>query len=171
MAFELLILRLIHILSGIFWVGSGLFTALFLFPALATPGIQPGPVIGALRKRGLMTALPVAALLTIASGLRLMWMTSVGFSGEWFATAPGHAFATAGASAILAFLVSLLVARPAALKSAQLGGSLASVPEDQRAALGAELAKLRRRNAVSSTTVVILLVFAAAGMSVARYLH
>jgi uncharacterized membrane protein len=170
MAIELLILRLIHILCGIFWVGSGLFTALFLFPAMATPGIQPGPVINALRQRGLMTALPVAALLTIGSGLRLMWLTSAGFSGAWFSTAPGHAYASAGAAAIIAFLVSLLVARPAAIKSAQLGGSLASAPSDQRATLGAELAKLRRRNAVSSTVVITLLVLAAAGMSVARYL-
>jgi hypothetical protein len=171
MSIELLLLRLIHILCGIFWVGSGLFTALFLFPSLATPGVQPGPVINALRQRGLMTALPVTALLTIGSGLRLMWLTSAGFSGAWFATAPGHAFATAGASAIVAFLVSLLVARPAAIRSAQLGGAIASAPVEQRAVLGVEVAKLRRRNAVSSTIVVVLLVLAAAGMSVARYLN
>jgi len=171
MPVELLILRLIHILCGIFWVGSGLFTGLFLFPALATPGIQPGPVVNALRERGLMTALPITALLTIGSGLRLMGLTSAGFSGAWFATLPGRAYGSAGIAAIVAFLISLLIARPAAVKAAQLGGSLASAPPEQRAALGAQLASLRRRNAISSAIVLALLIFAAAGMSVARYLR
>src|SRR3954462_4572774 len=124
MPIELLILRLIHVLCGIFWVGSAVFTGLFLFPALSTPGSQPGPVINALRQRGLMTALPVAALLTIGSGVRLMSLTSARFSGAWFATSPGQAYASAGVAAIIAFLISLLVARPAAVKSAQLGGAL-----------------------------------------------
>jgi len=170
MAIELLVLRLVHILCGIFWVGSGLFTGLFLFPALATPGIQPGPVVNALRERGLMTALPITALLTIGSGLRLMALTSAGFSSAWFATSTGRAYAAAGAASVVAFLISLLIARPAAVKAAQLGGSLANAPENQRATLGAQLASLRRRNAVSSAIVLALLIFAAAGMSVARYL-
>lgn len=170
MSIELLILRLIHILCGIFWVGSGLFTGLFLFPALAMPGIQPGPVVNALRARGLMTALPVVALLTIGSGLRLMALASAGFSSAWFGTSPGRAYASAGAAAIIAFAISLLIARPAAVKAARLGGSLASAPPEQRATLGAQVVTLRRRNTVSSTIVLALLVFAAAGMSVARYL-
>ena len=33
---ELLVLRLVHVLGGIFWVGSALFMAIFLFPALAS---------------------------------------------------------------------------------------------------------------------------------------
>jgi uncharacterized membrane protein len=171
MSIELLVLRLIHVLCGIFWVGSALFTGLFLFPALATPGVQSGPVFGALRQRGLMTALPIAALLTIGSGIRLMALASAAFSGAWFTTLPGRTYAAAGFAAIIAFLISLTVARPAGIKAARLAASIADAPAEQRAALGAQAASLRQRSAVASAIVLALLIFAAAGMSVARYLR
>lgn len=170
MTVELFVLRLVHVLGGIFWVGSAVFTTLFLAPALAASGANAGPIMAALRQRRLMTYLPIAAVLTIASGLRLMWLTSAHFSSGYLATPTGGTFAGAGAAATVAFLVSLLVARPAALRSAQLGGALSKAPEPERASIAAELARLRRRNELASTVVVVLLVAGAAGMAVARYL-
>ena len=35
---EILVLRLVHVLGGMFWVGSGLFSTFFLLPALAGAG-------------------------------------------------------------------------------------------------------------------------------------
>lgn len=55
---ELIVLRLVRILCGIFWVGSGLFSSLFLAPALAGSGEAMGPVMAGLQRRGLFTALP-----------------------------------------------------------------------------------------------------------------
>jgi uncharacterized membrane protein len=167
---EIFLLRLIHIVGGTFWVGSALFTSLFLVPALATSGANASQVFAALRERRLFTLLPLVAVLTIASGLRLMWITSVGFAPSYFASAAGRVFASSGTAAIVAFLLSLLVARPASARSAQLGASLASLPEDKRARLAVELTRLRRRGAVASGTAVTLLVLGAAGMAVARYL-
>src|SRR5215208_45998 len=112
MTVELFVLRLIHVLGGIFWVGSALFTTLFLGPALATSGANVAQIIAALQKRRLMTFLPLAAVLTIASGLRLLWITSAGFSSAYLATTTGRTFAAAGAAAVVAFLLSLFVARP-----------------------------------------------------------
>ena len=72
MSTELVVLRLVHILGGIFWLGSGLFTTFFLIPALGRAGpAAAGPVMGALQQRRLFTVLPVVALLTILSGVRL----------------------------------------------------------------------------------------------------
>ena len=167
---ELLLLRLIHILGGIFWLGSALFTSLFLVPALATSGANAGQIFAALQRRRLFTALPIVAVLTIASGLRLMWIASVGFTPSYFASASGRAFASSGTAAIVAFLLSLLVARPASVRATRLGGALASAPEEKRAGLAMEVAKLRRRGGVTSMVVVTLLVLGAAGMAVARYL-
>jgi hypothetical protein len=63
---ELITLRLVHILCGIFWVGSGLFTSLFLLPALAGSRSAMGPVMAGLQRRRLFTVLPTVGLLAIA---------------------------------------------------------------------------------------------------------
>ncbi len=168
---ELLVLRVIHVVGGIFWVGSAMFTTIFLMPAVAAAGPSAGAVLGALRQRGLLTVLPIVALLTIASGVRLLWIVSGGFAAAYFHTAAGHTFALAGAAAIVSFLVSFFIARPAAIRSGQLGGSLAAATVEQRPALTVEMEKLRRRAAVASGIVVALLVLAAAGMAVGRYMQ
>ena len=168
---ELLVLRVIHIVGGIFWVGSAMFTTIFLMPAVAAAGPNAGAVLGALRQRGLLTVLPVVALLTIASGLRLLWIVSGGFSPSYFHTATGHTFAAAGLAAIVSFLISFLVARPAAIRTGQLGASLAGATAEQRAAVTREMETLRRRAAVASGIVVTLLTLAAAGMAVGRFVQ
>ncbi|MEO7458301.1 MAG: hypothetical protein ABIY52_18730 [Gemmatimonadaceae bacterium] len=166
---ELLALRLIHIVCGIFWAGSGLFTALFLAPALASSGANAGQVFAALGRRKLFVVLPVAALLTIGSGARLMYLVSGGFGPTYMGSASGQAFASSGACAVLAFLLSLLVGRPAAVRSAALAAQAVAAPEDDRAALARRAARVRRIGGIASTVAVTLLMLAAAGMSVARY--
>lgn len=170
---ELLVLRLVHVLGGIFWVGSGLFTTFFLMPALAQAGPATGPVMAGLQRRRLFTALPLVALLTMLSGLRLMWILSGGFSRAYFETAGGLTYGLAGLAAVVAFVSSLAVVRPAAARSAQLGGALAGgaiADAAERERLTAELGRLGRRVAVGSLVAVALLVLAASGMAVARYL-
>ena len=168
---ELLVLRVVHVLGGIFWVGSAIFTSMFLIPALATAGPTAGQVMAGLQRRRLFTVLPIIAVLTILSGLRLMWLTSGGFSNAYFATPRGTTFAASGAAAIVAFLLSLLVGRPAAVRASALGPALASAADEAtRARIGAQLASLRRRGEIASAIAVPLLVLGAAGMAVARYL-
>jgi len=171
MTIEIFVLRLVHVLGGIFWVGTALFMSLFLAPALAASGPSAGQIVGTLQRRGLMKLLPLVAVLTIASGMRLMWITSAGLSSAYFASATGRTLAGAGAAAVGAFFVGLFVSRPAGMRSARLAASLAGAPEEQRASIASEIARLRRRNEVGSNVVVALLVLGAAGMAVARYLR
>ena len=168
---ELLVLRLVHIVGGIFWVGSAMFMTLFLLPAIAKAGPGAGPILGALRARGLLAVLPIVALLTMASGVRLLWIMSGGFGAAYFHTATGHIYAGAGVAAIVSFLISLLVARPAAIRTGELGASLAGATAEQRAAVTLEMERLRRRAAVANGIVLTLLVLAAAGMAVGRYVQ
>ncbi len=168
---ELFVLRLVHVLGGIFWVGSGLFTTFFLVPALSRPGAPMGPVMGALQQRRLFLVLPAVAVLTILSGLRLLWIASAGFSDAYLASPMGRAFSASGGAAIVAFVLSLAVARPAAVRAGQLAASLAATTDaGARRELAARLQRLRRRGSVASIVAVALLIVAAAGMAVARYL-
>ncbi|MEO8620823.1 MAG: hypothetical protein ABI625_07145 [bacterium] len=166
---ELLVLRFVHVVGGIFWAGSALFTALFLAPALSISGVNAGQVFAALGKRRLFVALPLVALLTIASGARLMWIMSNGFASSYTASGTGRTLMASGAAALGAFLLSLLVSRPTAVRAAQLAGTLATAPEAERGRIAERAAALRRRGGVSSMIAVALLALAAAGMSIARY--
>ena len=171
MSTELLVLRLVHILGGIFWLGSGLFTTFFLMPALGRVGpAAAGPVMGALQQRRLFTILPIVALLTMLSGLRLFHIVSAGFAPAYLSSRTGQTFMWSGIAAVVAFLLSILVARPAALRAGQLGASMGSAPEAERAGRAAEMERLRKRSAVASILAMVFLVSAAAGMAVARYL-
>lgn len=171
MTAEILVLRLIHIIGGILWVGSGLFTTFFLMPALTEAGPAGGQVIAGLQRRRLFNVLPIVALLTIASGLRLMWIMSAGFAPAYFASGPGRTFAWSGAAAIIAFLASLGVARPATVRAMKLTASIATAPDSAREGITAQLAALRRRAMIASNISVALVVLAAAGMSIARYVR
>ena len=170
-AVEFIALRLIHILGGIFWVGSALFTTFFLVPALTTAGPAAGAVMGALQQRRLFTVLPLVALVTILSGARLLWIASGGFRPEYFESGSGATFTIAAAASLVAFVLSIAVSRPMALRTARLAGQLAQAPEGEpRIRLAAELAQVRRRGAVATLIAVAMLLIAAAGMAVARYL-
>ena len=170
MTSEILVLRLVHILGGVFWVGSAVFSTVFLVPALGTLGPAAGQVFAALQKRKLMTTMFAASVLTILSGLRLLWITSAGMSPQYMETPMGRAFAWSGAIALVAFLIGALVSRPSGMRMGRIGAQMATAPADQKPALVAELERLRRRNMVASVTVTLMLVLATAGMAVARYL-
>ncbi|HUF12664.1 MAG TPA: hypothetical protein VMN78_06175 [Longimicrobiales bacterium] len=167
---EFFVLRLVHVVGGMFWVGAGLFNFVWLGPALAQAGPAAGAIMLSLRRRRLFVVLPTVALLTILSGLRLMQLTSNDFSAAYFRTGPGATFSAAGAAAILAFLLGLTLAMPAQKRMAALGASLASAADEAaRAAPRAEMARLQRRMGVLGPVVTALLVIAAVGMAVARY--
>src|SRR5687767_2751767 len=167
---EILVLRVVHVLGGIFWIGSGLFTSFFLMPAFAGSGPAAGAVMAGLQRRRLFTVLPIVAVLTILSGLRLMWIASRGFSPVYFESGMGRTFAVSGALAIIGFLISLVVARPAMVRSGQLAASAAAMPAGpERDAIGGRIGALQRRGAISSFAAVALVTLAGVGMAVARY--
>jgi hypothetical protein len=167
---EFLTLRLIHILGGIFWVGSMIFTTFFLAPVIRSSPAVAGQVMAGLQKRRLFIALPVVALLTIASGLRLLSIASIGFSKAYFSTPTGRTFAISAVAATIAFLLSLLISRPGFVRIGRLGASIASAPDDgSRQRIEGEMQRLTRRVAISNAFVVVLLLAAAAGMAIARY--
>lgn len=169
MPVELLVLRLIHILGGILWVGSGIFTFLFLMPAIAQAGPAGGQVMMNLQKRRLFTVLPIVAVITMLSGIRLMQIVSGGFAAGYFRTGPGHTFAISGVFAILAFLIGVLISRPGAMRLVKLQQAAAS-DQTSKEKLQAEIRALQSRVAMSGITVTVLLVLAAAGMAIARYM-
>lgn len=169
MQVELVVLRIVHVLGGIFWVGSALFTGFFLMPALAAAGPAAGQVMGAMQRRRLFTVLPAVAILTMLSGLRLLQIASGGFSPAYFASASGRVFAWGGVLAIAGFAFGMLVNRPIAVRLGRLGAMPPAAGPEEQEARAAERAALQRRAAVSAIVNIVLLLGAAIAMAAARY--
>jgi uncharacterized membrane protein len=67
-----IILRLIHILAGVFWAGTAFLMAGFLIPTMRATGKEGGVFIQHLmRERRLHAVLGVAMLLTVLSGIAM----------------------------------------------------------------------------------------------------
>lgn len=166
---ELIVLRLIHVVGGIFWVGSVMFTSFFLMPALMKAGpVASGAVSAGLQARRMLTWLPAAAILVILTGLRLMMIVSQG-QPDWFQHRAGHAYAVSSALAVVAFIIGVAVSRPAMIKAMRLGQAAVSDAASKQMIQG-EAARLQRRSYLGTMAVTWLLVLAAIGMAVARYL-
>lgn len=166
----MLVLRFAHVFFGALWVGMMAFQVFFLMPALAEVGPDAGKIMGAMMKRRVPVIMPIIALITILSGLWLLQRLGGPNMGAVMATPRGQAFAWGGAVALIAFLIGIIVMRPAMIRSMKLMESIATAPPAERGAMQAEAQKLRARGAVLGKVVAWMLLFTLAAMSVARYL-
>jgi hypothetical protein len=166
----LIVLRLVHIVIGVFWVGAVAFIAFLLFPTIRESGPAGGPVMQRLMARGLNLWLMAAAILTVLSGLALYWHDSAGFSSsDWLASGPGRTF---GLGAVLAFIGIGIGMGVNSRAARQLGALMASIQASGRPPLPDETAAIQRlqdRLAKGGVATAVLLLLAAAAMAVARY--
>jgi hypothetical protein len=167
---EMLVLRVVHVLGGTFWVGAMMYNAFFLMPILTQAGpAAAGPVIAGFQQRKLFVWLPVVAVLTMLAGVRLLMIKSAGFSSVYFATPMGRTYLLGGALAVIAFAIGFAVNRPAITRMSTLGATLATAEDSRKAVIQAEMATLRKRGAVGTAAVNWMLIVAAVAMAVARY--
>ena len=81
MNFYVLILRLFHIIPGIFWVGGSLILTLFLAPTVRATAPEGGKVMGHMvLKTSFVRAVSAAAGLTVHSGI-LLYLHDLGSFG------------------------------------------------------------------------------------------
>lgn len=165
----LLIMRLLHVVSGIFWAGSMIFTARFLFPAIQDAGPEGAKVGAALAKRGFMTVMPIVALITILSGLWLYWHLSVGFQTEFMRSGMGITLGIGALCAITAFVIGMVVGRPAMMRATALAQSAAQASPAERDRMLGQAQALRARSIAATQIVALLVGLAAAAMAIARY--
>ena len=165
-----LLLRLVHILAGIFWVGTIFLIAGFLLPTARATGREGGRFMQHLMlQRRLPVFLAVAMLLTVLSGFTMYGQLVAATNGAWASTPPAMAYGAGGVAAVLGALVGALVSGRAARRMAALGQGAAQKggpsAEEQ-----AEIGRLQGRMALGSRLVAGLLAFSAGTMAVARYL-
>jgi hypothetical protein len=166
-----IVLRFVHIVFGATWVGFAVFAAFFLGPALQDVGPDGGKVMGALQRRGLMTVMPLLAVLTIVSGFWMFYRMSAGFQPEFMRSRVGATFITGGTIALLGFVFGLVVVRPKMTRMAALMQEMPTITDERvRQERMSEATRLRATGALANKVLAMVLLLALAMMAVARYL-
>lgn len=163
-------LRLVHILVGIFWVGSVLFVACFLMPAVRAAGPAGGAVMGPLmQRRKLPQFMMAGAVLTLLSGFGLFYVLSGSLGFRWFTVGMGRVIGIGALLTLVAMGIGMAVNAPTAARLAKLTAGFQAAGRPPTAEESAEAAALQARLGRAAVAVAILLVGAAACMAVARY--
>lgn len=165
----MVVLRLLHIFAGIFWVGTVWYYALFFLPRVKTFGQDTGRFMQTMSAPPLPAYMTTAAVLVALSGILMYAKDSAGFNGAWIATSTGIVLTLAAILGILAVLEAALVSRPTAERMARLGREVAASGRPPSPTVIQEMqalsAKLER--AVYRTAYVV--VFTVIGMAIFRY--
>ena len=154
----LLLARAVHIVLGAFWVGTLIFNAAFLLPAMQEAGPNAAAVAAGLMRRRFLDIVPLAALLSVLAGLYLYWRVSGGFAPSYMRSTIGMTYGAGAAAALVALTLGLGIVRPSMLRAAA----------DREGVLAAAQA-LRARAAAVSRVVAWLLGGTTLLMAIARY--
>lgn len=158
---ELIVLRILHILSGVFWVGAAVYLTLVLEPKLRNLGNEvEREVLQAISKLNSLW-ITLSAIITIVAGFALISRTPGRDFAELFDTGWGWAIGIGLVASLAAFFLSGWVgASTAKLRRNLLAES--SVDES-------ELKGIRSRIAIGSRVNAVLVVVAVGTMASARF--
>jgi len=166
MTYFIWLLRIVHIVGGIFWVGGTLTMAFFIAPAVGATAEAGqkfiGHLMGNLKFSNRMAA---AAGLTIVAGFILYWIDSNGFTSAWMSSGAGRGFGIGAAFALIGFIFGILVGRTTKAM-AKLGAQFQGKPSADQMA---QVQSLSKRQASYANTSAVMLIIAAVFMAIARY--
>jgi hypothetical protein len=111
----------------------------------------------------------VATILTILAGLRMFWIVSKGFDGEFFSTHYGMALSAGALTGISAFLVGFTVNRPAATHLEKIGQEVAQAGGQPTPAQTEEIQRMFGKLGMGAKVIAWLLGITAVLMSLAKY--
>ena len=164
-------LRLIHIIGGVFWVGSVLFLAWFLLPAQRSVG-QAGLVVmqEVMMRRKMSVYLMTAMGLTILSGLTMYARMAMITHGVWASTTDAKVLGFGALCGIVGGAIGGSSSRKTGLRMAAIGKAIQESGGPPTEAQKAEIATLQEQAQKVLRIVAVLLLLAVAAMASARYL-
>ena len=132
MNYYLLILRILHIGAGVFWVGSTLLLAFVITPALKEAGESGQKFVDYLIKnKRFGTESAGAGVMAGIAGILLYWHDSQGLTSAWMHSSVGIGFGTGAGLALIAFIFGVLTDRK--LKAMlQLREQIQDMPSDEQ---------------------------------------
>lgn len=169
---SMVILRVVHIVTGVIWVGSLFVVVVFVQPSAAALGPAGTPFMSELRRRRFVDVVFIDALFTIAAGSFLYWHDWHTYPtfGDWIGSNFGAALTVGALLAISALLVAGLGTRPTIGRLVSLGKQVAESGGTPTPVLAARIGSLQRRLVVAERVSFALAVLAVAAMASARYI-
>jgi hypothetical protein len=166
---DVLVLRLIHIVFGAFWVGAVFTNVLFLQPTAAALGPDGGRFqFHLLRHRRFATVILGSAAATVLAGLVLLWISTDGLDLARAFAASRIGFTVGGLIGILTFALGSLYVYPrtrriVAVMQGVMDAGRPPSPEEQ-----ATLGRIRSELVRAGWLTVIGLGLTVAAMATAR---
>ena len=120
----IVVLRLLHIVSGAVWVCAIVFPAFFLRPTSAAAGPGGGACMRDCGKRPIPHFMRSRMALTVLSGLGLMGVIASQTDGTWFSSPMGRVISLGAAIAIVASVYGAVVNRPVGMRMQKLGAEI-----------------------------------------------
>ena len=170
MDWYVIILRLIHIAAGIFWVGAAFVFFLFIQPSARELGPEGQSFMGHLgTRKKLPGILLISAIVTVLAGILLYIRVSDGFSADWITSGPGIGFTVGGVAAIITVTLGLILTKPAADRMAALGQEIVAAGGPPSSEQASEMQRLQARLVLLGRVSMVLLAIAVVTMATARY--
>lgn len=163
-------MRLIHIFSGVFWVGASMFILGFVQPTVIATGVEGQKFMQHLSFRTrFASAMAGVAVLTWLSGLVMYWQIS-GFREGFLASGYGLTLTLGAVAGFIALLTGYFIQNRTIQRMKKLGAAMGAAggpptPEQQ-----AEMGRLAQAVTRGGQITTVLLVLALVGMSVAQYM-
>ena len=164
----LIVLRLLHVLGGIFWVGGALAMTFFITPTIMATAEAGQKFMGHLLTQTKFShMMTIAALSAIIAGAILYWIDSDGFTSDWMMAGPGIGFGIGAVFALIGFGAGLMIPRNGAAM-AKLAAQFKGAPTPGQQA---QMAALQKRQRMISAINAHSLLVTAVLMGIARYLR
>lgn len=167
-----LLLRILHIGSGVFWVGAAFTFFLFVGPSAKAigPDAQGAFMDQVSRVRRFPTVVLSAGIITVVAGAILYWRDSGGFSMAWISSPSGMGFTIGAIAGIASLILGIVAITPTIDALMAMGGKLKAEHRPPTPEEGATLAALDRRLTTVGQIDLVLLAIAVLTMATARYL-
>jgi uncharacterized membrane protein len=168
MIYLIWLLRILHIVSGVFWVGGALAMNVFVGPSLGATGQAgkqfAGYLVGKTRFTTVMTG---AAMTAVTAGLILYIIDSAWFTSAWERSGPGIGFGIGALFGLIGLVTGVMNGNNIKAMGA-LGAQIQGQPTSEQAA---KLAAIQNQQSWVIPVNTYSLLVAVTLMAVARYLH
>ena len=167
----LILLRVTHIGSAIFWVGSAFAFFLFIQPAIRSLGPDTeGAVLGQLsRVQRFPMVIFGATILTVGAGL-ILYLRDAGGLQLWLGSATGVGFTIGAAAGVVSFAIGPSVIVPSIGRLEAIGTTLAAEHRPPTPEEGATIQALQARLGTFGKIDLFFLAIAVLFMATSRYL-
>jgi len=166
MNYLMIVLRLIHIVSGVFWIGGSLMMTQFVGPAVGSdPQAGQKMLQYLMSKARVSTWLSAAAGATVLAGAIMYLLDSDFFTSAWTTSGPGIGFAIGAIFGLIGFGVGIRLGRMNK-ELAALGAQIQGQPTPDQAA---QLAAIRKSLGTLTPVNTYAMLLAVLFMATARY--